>query len=145
VDRSGAAATLSLEEDGRMAAAVHLTGPPLAADPSAADYLELVDPAAVWLQYEVARALKDRPKHRPQATAHAAESFALLRKGLDLHLAHDDQEARKAYEKAVALDPRNWAARVNLAMLEARVLNRYAVAVAMLRDALDDIKYTRAP
>jgi tetratricopeptide (TPR) repeat protein len=132
----GAGATFTLEEDGRLAGSVHLAGPRLAEPATADDYLALVGPAAVWLQYELARALSGKHSGLPDA----AESFALVREGFDQQMAGNDQEARKAYEEALALDRRNWAARVNLAILEARLVADYPRSIQLLEDALQDFK-----
>ncbi len=49
-------------------------------------------------------------------------------------------EAERAYEQAVALNPKNWAARVNLANLRARRTPETGAAIATVREALDDIR-----
>jgi tetratricopeptide (TPR) repeat protein len=134
---SGAAATLGLESGARLCAAVKLTGPQLGADPTPSDYLRLADPAAVWTQYAVARALGG--KH---VDPDAAESYALVREGLDRHIEGNEPLARIAYEQALALNPRNWAALVNLAVTEARLAKDYVLAIDILTDALAEMERT---
>jgi tetratricopeptide (TPR) repeat protein len=113
---SGASATLSLEDGSRLAAAVTLSGPALPRPAAAPDYLRLSDPAATWVQHEVANRLRGR-----EAEPDEALSYALVREGLDRHLAHDDAQAAVSYEEALVLYPKNWAAIVNLAATKARL------------------------
>src|SRR5207244_702376 len=119
-EASRAALTLGLETGGKLDACATLAGPPLPSQPTADDYLRLSQPAAVWIQYEVGRVLS-RGKIAPDE----AESYAYVREGLDRHLERNDLEARAAYEKALELYDRNWAAKVNLAVTEARLSQRY--------------------
>jgi tetratricopeptide (TPR) repeat protein len=133
--RAGAAATLSLENNAKLKAAVRLTGPPLTTDPTGADYLRLAQPSAVWVQYEVARVLGGR-----KLPPNAAESYALVREGLDRQLDGLIDAAQKAYEQALQLNPRNWAALVNLAVLEARRQGDYAHSTTILAEALDEMR-----
>jgi Flp pilus assembly protein TadD len=51
-------------------------------------------------------------------------------------LAGDDAQARAAYQHALELYPRNWAARVNLAVTEARLAGSYRISITILEDAL---------
>jgi tetratricopeptide (TPR) repeat protein len=132
---SGASASLTLERDARLLAAVTLTGPPLPKAPTAPDYLALADPAAVWAQYVVARSLT-RDDVRPEE----AESYALLREGLGYQLAGDDIQARIAYREAIELNAQNWAARVNLAVTEARLAKRFETAVQIIQEAIDEMR-----
>jgi len=132
---AGPAATLSLEEGGKLSSAVTLQVPAQADPPLASEYVRLCQPAAVWVQYEVARVLSGGV-----VQPNAAESYALVREGLDRQLEGDDLEARRAYERALALNPRNWAARVNLAVVEARLARDFASAIAILSDALTEME-----
>lgn len=133
-DANRAAATLLLEEDSRLVASTELAGPNLAKAANAGDYLALADPAAVWAQYIVAQALSDG-----RVDADRAESYALLRKGLDYHLAGKAVEARAAYREALDHNPENWAARVNLAVTEAHLAQRFRIAIEILVEALVDM------
>jgi tetratricopeptide (TPR) repeat protein len=112
-----ASATLNLQNDGRLAAAASLVGPvsktPHALE--ASDYLKLAGPAAVWVQYEVARTIRGSRDLGPDA----AESYALVREGLDRQLEGNYPEALGLYDHALELDPTNWAAWVNRGMAEA--------------------------
>ena len=133
---AGAGATLILQDGSRQKAAVTLTVP-AAGQVSDADYLRLAPPSAVWVQYEVARVLNG---DRRAFTEETAESYALLREGLDRQAEGDDLEAEKAYEQSVALNERNWAARVNLATLRARRAADYTASIATVAEALADIR-----
>ena len=76
----GAAATMIIEQSGRLEAATTVQGPPLATgEPGASDYSLLADPAAVWVQYEVARVLAKQKNENPAK----AKAYALVREGLD--------------------------------------------------------------
>jgi hypothetical protein len=130
---TAASATLTLDDDARLAAATTLSSV-LPAKPSAADYLSLSAPAAVWIQYEVVRILKP-----DEVEANAGESNAALRQGLERRLAGDEVGARLAYGRAVGLDSRNWAAHVNLAVSRARSTD-YELAIQILEDALIDMR-----
>jgi tetratricopeptide (TPR) repeat protein len=134
-DGTQASATLSLEHNSRLEAAALVVGADLGRQPNSTDFLRLTQPAAVWVQYEVARALSRHRKVEPNA----AESFALLREGIERHLAGDEEGARSAYEEALALYPLNWAARVNLALTEARLSNDYERATEILTEARDEM------
>jgi tetratricopeptide (TPR) repeat protein len=103
------AATLVLTEGPRLAGTVGLDTPALPADPVSADYLQLCDAAAVWVQYEVARQLRGGAVDRDAAT-----SYALVRAGLDLVRADRIPEAIEAFSRAIAAQPDNWSAHVNL-------------------------------
>jgi hypothetical protein len=126
----GVITTLSLENSGRLEAAASLRGPPLNRDPTAGDYLRLAQPSAVWVQYEVARVLS-----HGQVAPDAAESYALVREGLDRQLAGQDRAARQAYQQALALYSRNWAAYVNLAVLEARLAGNFSGSIEVGEEA----------
>jgi tetratricopeptide (TPR) repeat protein len=138
-DRNGASLTLALQSGGRLETAASIAGPALSADPTATDYLRLADPAAVWIQFEVARVLT-----RGVVSPNAAESYALVREGLDRHLGGDLDEARLAYEQALDLDPRNWAAAVNLTVALGRA-GRYAAAVGVARQQLARMRQAEPP
>jgi tetratricopeptide (TPR) repeat protein len=118
------AATLVLTEGPRLAGTVGLDTPALPADPTSADYLQLCDAAAVWVQYEVARQLRGGAVDRD-----AANSYALVRAGLDLVRAERMTEAIEAFSRAIAADPDNWSAHVNLNT----VLMRYMKSPDMAR------------
>jgi tetratricopeptide (TPR) repeat protein len=133
--RSGVVATLSLDSNGRVAAASSFAGPPLKRNPTAEDFLGLAQTCAVWMQYEVARELTRR-KIEPDE----AESYALVREGLDRQLAGQDAAARSAYEAALALNPRNWPAFVNLTVLEARLAKDFQRSVQIGEEAWEEMR-----
>jgi tetratricopeptide (TPR) repeat protein len=130
-----ASATLSMETGQQLSGAVTITGRTLDHDPASGDYLALAGPSAVWVSYNVARALADK-----ELPLERAESYALAREGLDLHDAGDAVAAIDAFTEAIALDARNWAARVNLAITQARLAEDIAMAVAILAQAVDDFE-----
>jgi tetratricopeptide (TPR) repeat protein len=134
-ESSAAAITLALEDNERQAAAVALSGPPLPGQPTATDYLRLADPAAVWIQYVVARAVA-----RDRIDPDGAASYALVRKGLDLQLAGDVIQARLAYQQALDRNPRNWAGKVNLAILEASIVEDPEEANVIITTVLDEMR-----
>jgi tetratricopeptide (TPR) repeat protein len=126
-------ATLNLEMDASQRAAVTLTRP-TGETATSADFLGLADPGAVWVQYEVARAVARAP-----VKSEEAESYALVREGLDRYFAGDPVGALAAYKKAIGVDPKNWAAYVNRAVLIARVDRDYQQAIGLCQDALDQL------
>jgi tetratricopeptide (TPR) repeat protein len=130
-----ASVTLSLEDGSRLGAAATLKGRRLGGEPTARDYLDLSQPVAVWVQYEVARIVSGDKVVEPGE----AESYVLVREGIDRHLEGKEDEARTAFERALALHPQNWAALVNLAATEARLADDPDRAIAILADALDEI------
>jgi tetratricopeptide (TPR) repeat protein len=132
LDPAGARVTLSFERNSRVKAAVSLSGPPLSEDPKGIDYVRLAQPSAVWIQYVVARVLADR-----EVNQHLAESSALVREALDRQLRGLDQAARTAYYQAISLDPQNWSAYLNLAVLEVRLGGNFELAVSILEEALE--------
>jgi tetratricopeptide (TPR) repeat protein len=128
------AVSLFIERDSKLAGAVNLTGKAIAGDPGAADYVALAGPAAVWLQYELARQLSGAA-----VEADAAESYALVNEGIGYFYSGQPAQARLAFERAIQLSSRNWAARSNLALTIARAERDYARAVDVLRHALHDL------
>jgi tetratricopeptide (TPR) repeat protein len=138
----GPAATFALAKDGRLAGSVTISGIATSKgqDVKAADYALLAEPAAVWLQYEIARALIT-PKQEKKLTgatlkSSAGESFALVREGLDRHLRGDDPGARDCFVAAIDRDPENWAAWMNRAVIEARLSHDFYESAAVLTQAL---------
>jgi tetratricopeptide (TPR) repeat protein len=133
-----ASATLNLDNGGRPIAAATLLG---SVDDSrgelaAADFVKLAEPAAVWVQYEVARAIRGEIDRGP----HAAVAYALVREGLEKQRAGDVPAARSKFEEARDLDGRNWAASLNLAMTEARLAMDYDRAIEILDSAFCEIQ-----
>lgn len=131
-------ATLNLDEGGRPVAAATLRGsvPEEERELTAADFVGLAEPAAVWVQYEVARAVRGEIDRGPGA----AVSYALVREGLEKQLAGDAEAARNKFSQARELDARNWAASLNLAMTEARLAQDYDRAVEILGGAFREIQ-----
>lgn len=126
-------ATLLLEKNSKLEGAATLRSPnPTAATLTAADYMRLVDPSAVWLQYEVTRVLRGR-----DADPEKAESYALLREGLDCYALKSLEEARSCYERAILLNRRNWAAYVSLAVVEARLGDDFKRSVEKAKDGFE--------
>jgi tetratricopeptide (TPR) repeat protein len=114
------AATVSLQRDERVRAAFRVVGPEADADPpEAADHLTLAAPAAVWVQYEVANALRPEDEVEPAMP----ESFALTRAAHEHTLALRYDAALDLYRRAVAAYPENWAARLGQATAESRIGN----------------------
>jgi tetratricopeptide (TPR) repeat protein len=134
-ERFSPAAKLFMERGAKLVAATSLTGRVLAQEPAAGDYVQLAGPAAVWVQYEVSRELSGI-----ELQPGAADSYALVREGLDYHLAARYGEAEEAFERALDRYPRNWAAYVNLAMTKARGTADYVEASLILREALEVMK-----
>jgi tetratricopeptide (TPR) repeat protein len=134
-----ASATLNLEEGGRPVAAATLRGSPPdgGAALAAVDFVDLAEPAAVWVQYEVARAIRGDIDRGPGA----AVSYALVREGLANQRDGDAQSARSKFEQARELDGRNWSASLNLAMTEARLAKDYRRAVEILDVAFREIQH----
>jgi tetratricopeptide (TPR) repeat protein len=130
-----ASATMSFQAGSRQAGSVTLTGKTLDHEPVAGDYLALAAPAAVWVQYEVARAVADQ-----ELPPEIAESYALVREGLDHYVAGNPSDAITAFEQALELDSRNWPAKVNLAVTKARLANDFDVSEAILEQAVEDFK-----
>lgn len=132
-------ATLNLDEGGRPVAAATLLGsiPEDGRELNAADFVRLAEPAAVWVQYEVARAIRGDIDRGPNA----AVSYALVREGLEKQRAGDVDGARSRFLQARELDGRNWAASLNLAMTEARLAKDYNRAVEILDSAFGEIQH----
>lgn len=131
-------ATLNLDDGGRPVAAATLLGsiPEDGRALSAADFVRLAEPAAVWVQYEVARTIRGDIDRGPNA----AVSYALVREGLEKQRAGDVDGARARFLQARELDGRNWAASLNLAMTEARLAQDYNRAVEILDSAFGEIQ-----
>jgi tetratricopeptide (TPR) repeat protein len=130
-----AGAKLFIERDSKLVAVSSQSGRLLAIEPVAADYVRLAAPAAVWVQYEVARELSDAKIELADA-----ESYALVREGLEYLDAHRYPDAEEAFERALEVDPRNWEAHVNLAMTKAHGSQDYPEARAILLRALEDMR-----
>jgi hypothetical protein len=137
--RSSASATLSIESGAKLVAAVTVRRPLNDAKKvSSGDYMGLVDPAAVWVQFEITRALINN-----KVGLSEPESYARAREGVDRRFEWDAVGARAAFDSALKLDPRNWAAAIDLAVTEARITGNYGRAIDVLTRAFDDI--CRAP
>jgi tetratricopeptide (TPR) repeat protein len=134
-----ATATLNLDEGGRPVAAATLRGS--TPDPerplTAADFVDLGAPAAIWVQYEVARAIRGDIDRGPDA----AVSYALVREGMEKQRHGDVEGARHKFSQARELDDRNWAASLNLAMTEARLAKDYDRAIELLDGAFREIQH----
>ena len=134
---TAARTTLSLQDGSRLAATATLAGPKLEGEPKADDYLTLCEAAAVWVQYAVASQSSER------VDANDAESYALVREGLVLCRSGNTVQGMDRYERAFVLNPRNWAARANLAITKAREFGAYVEAAAILDDAIAGLQGTR--
>jgi tetratricopeptide (TPR) repeat protein len=161
---SGAAVTLLLERNAKPVTAVTLHSPPpmakdaAAADkadkeakdsePKASDYAQLADPAAVWIQFEVARSLSGKAPKRG-----ATESHALVREGINFYSALDDMAAaRVCFERAIRLDRENWSAYACLTVAEARsgedfdaAIKRATEGLHAMRDTVEEAKIGKRP
>ncbi len=128
---SVASASLLLEEDTQLRAGTTVKRTIKSGTPGAAEYMTLVEPAAVWIQFEVARAIEGKGPD-----ARAAESWALLDEGLRLYRLGEPTDAREAYERALLADSRNWAVYVSLAVAEARSEQNFEAAMKRTLEAL---------
>jgi tetratricopeptide (TPR) repeat protein len=133
--KSGAALNVTLEEEGRWQASTHLQGPASREDPTAADFMTLAEPAAVWVQFGVASALNGEEWSEAKA-----ESQALLREGLDQYRRQEPQAARKSFEKAIRRDHTNWGAYVGLAVAEARLEGNFEASIKKILEGLEGMK-----
>ncbi len=106
--------------------------------PAAGDYVDLADLAAVWIQYEIARVLDSKA-----VELDAAESWLLVRKGLDHYAREEVRQARASFGEAIRWNRRNWAAVLGVAMTEARLRGRFDRAIALLEQALVDMEERR--
>lgn len=139
--QSSASTTLSMESGSRLVAAATLRSPlAVAGKPTSEDYMRLVDQAAVWVQFEVTKALTG-----DKVALDAPDSYARVREGLDRHFAQETVEARAAFEEALTLNTRNWAAAIDLASTEARLAGNYRRAIEILDRATKDIRRSRRP
>jgi tetratricopeptide (TPR) repeat protein len=128
-----ASATFTLTAGYTLNAAAHLSVPSVRRKVEAIDYLRIADSAAAWVQFESGCWLDGS-----QTRNGAAESYAAVRDGLERHLEGRERDARTAFLRAIQLDSRNWAARVNLALTEARLRGAYERAIGTLRVAYRD-------
>lgn len=94
-------------------------------------FYELAGRASSWIQYEAARSLNS---HVGLMTD-SPESFGRLATALSLHKAEEIKLAEEAYAEALAVDPENVAALVNLGLLQARYRGAYGDAIALLTKA----------
>jgi tetratricopeptide (TPR) repeat protein len=130
-EKDCASATLTLTRDGTLRAASTLKGPVSKTALTHGDYVRLADPTAVWMQYEIARALRDDDR---DFGPNAAEAYALIREGLERYAAGDHDQARKFYGRALEANPASWTARVNLAVAEAQLAGEFVIAVGILAE-----------
>ncbi len=134
-------ATISMKPDGT--ATVELPEPAPAAPsppapekhPNAGDYVRLADPAAVWIQFEIARALNGEP-----ADEDASKSHALTLEGLELYEWDNFESAVEKYELALGLNRKNWSAYVCLAAAESRLGKDPAQSIRRIKEALKGLK-----
>ncbi|MDQ2631782.1 MAG: tetratricopeptide repeat protein [Actinomycetota bacterium] len=99
--------------------------------PNPAGFYELVVPAASWVQYEVAAGLDSDVRlltTSPESWSRLGSALALQRQGEVL-------AAVKAYLEALALDPDNVGALVNLSVLISREFGLYRGAIMLLLHA----------
>jgi tetratricopeptide (TPR) repeat protein len=123
-----ASGTFTLRAGSRVSAMTTIEGPELSEPAEAADFLRLADTTAV--------------------TPNQAESYSLLRKGLDVHLNaiyHEEprarfEEARAIYELALLHDDCNWAAHVNLAVITAHLVEDFDRAIEITEEALAEFE-----
>jgi tetratricopeptide (TPR) repeat protein len=102
---------------------------------TARDYEQLAGPAAVWIQFQVARLLRGDDTVAEAST----QSFALLRQGMERHTSGEYAAAKLFYQQAIVLDARNWPARLNLASIELQ-LGQAEAALWVIRSALSDLE-----
>lgn len=132
----GVSVALGLENSGRLEAAVTLTSIlGEGEDPAVADYVQLAKPAAVWTQFGVGSILSRTP-----IAPDDAESFGLLRLGLDALAPPQDKVAARTYfREAVRLNRRNWAAYVGLASIPDDDEVAYETVIDALLLGLDEL------
>lgn len=92
---------------------------------------QLAVPAAAWIDWEVHSALGAPPP------VGDARSYALLQGALDCERRGDHTGAERLYDQAIAADPMNLPAIINLANLKARGRQEYLDAVHELRGAVE--------
>jgi tetratricopeptide (TPR) repeat protein len=137
---TSASITLSMESGSRLVAAATLKSPLLdTAKATSGDYMRLVDQAAVWVQFEVTKALTGN-----KVALDAPDSYARLREGLDRYFAGEPIQARAAFEEALTLNASNWAAAIDLASTEARLAGSYPRAIEILERAIRDIRLAQS-
>jgi tetratricopeptide (TPR) repeat protein len=127
-------ATLTLQDGNRQAAAATLSAS-ASASPTLVEYSRLARPSALWIHYETAR-LRTTEELGPDAAA----SFAFLREGLDRQFEGKVDLAKLAYERALRIDPKNWAARLNLAQLKRRTPAEIPAAIELVRGTLSEMR-----
>jgi tetratricopeptide (TPR) repeat protein len=131
--KTGAAATLILEEGSGFVSATSLHGAPCKGDSeaNAAEYMQLADPAAVWIQYEIVANLSHQ-----DTDVSLAESQALIREGID-HLERGERsKACASFEKALRVNRDNWAAYLGLGIAEARLGKDFKQAIARIEEGI---------
>jgi len=90
----------------------------------------LAVPAAAWTSHAITRETDGE-----NLAADDPLSWALFKAGIELQRARQLDEAARLYEEALAIDPGNYGARTNLALIEAG-LGKYLRAIPRLREAL---------
>jgi tetratricopeptide (TPR) repeat protein len=137
---SSTTATVSLENGARLEAAFTVSGPVSATPAKGRDFIALAQPAAVWIQYEVANALSKDSQVHPDAP----ESYGLTQEAIEHQLHGRHHEAHALYERAIELYSRNWAAHVGRATAESR-LKLFRRAESSLERSLRDMRAIGAP
>lgn len=131
---SKAEATLLLEGDARLEATIAVNAQAGGNDATAADYVRLAIPAAVWTEYEVARILADRPLDSGDGL-----SYVALREGVEQSSDGGLAQAKESYQRALKFNWRNWAAYMGLATVEERAGNLLD-SLATLNFALEEMR-----
>jgi tetratricopeptide (TPR) repeat protein len=115
-----------IEANGAVWASV-LAGPAIP-DKSPTPYYGLADRSAAWIQYEAARSLNAAVN----LMTDDARSFSLMSEGLARQRRGEPQEAARLYADALAVDPENVAALINLSALLSSKSGNYQRALKLL-------------
>ena len=129
------ASTFALQSGARLAASttVRTAAVPSSRAVASGDYMALCSAAAVWAQYEIARELGS--KLDPED----ADSYRLVREGLQAMDADDLPRAASLFDAAIAVQPRNWTAHANsFAVLHA--LSPDIAFAPRIKGVMDDMR-----
>jgi hypothetical protein len=128
-------ATIALRRGSRLSATATVRSKRVEESLTNGDYLSLCSPAAVWAQYAIARELHQK------VAAEDAESYSLVRDGLDAMDAGNLVSAIKLFDQAIAIQPRNWPAHVNL-VAALRIYFPDRATAARVKAAMDEMRRT---
>jgi tetratricopeptide (TPR) repeat protein len=131
----GAGIAVGLEENGKLAASTTIASKVVNADPKVPDYVDLATAVAVWTQFGIGCILAGQP-----ITPEGAQSFALLRQGIDAAKQPGSESVARNYlQEAIRLDSENWAAYVAMASMPAEDDEHHELVVQSLLLGLKEI------